>query len=96
MIDRRKPMPVIRPISDLRNRFAAISKECHENGEPVFLTKNGQGDLVVMSIEEYERMEGRLELYIKLEEAERESQNSADSISHDEMMVRLRERLNAE
>ena len=89
-------MPVIRPISDLRNRFAAISKECHENGEPVFLTKNGQGDLVVMSIEEYERMEGRLELYVKLEEAERENQNSAESISHDEMMVRLRERLNAE
>lgn len=89
-------MPVIRPISDLRNRFAAISKECHENGEPVFLTKNGKGDLVVMSIEEYERMQGRLELYVKLEEAERESRKSADSISHDEMMVRLRERLNAE
>ena len=88
-------MPVIRPISDLRNRFAAISKECHENGEPVFLTKNGQGDLVVMSIEEYERLQGRLELYVKLEEAEGESKNSADSISHDEMMFRLRERLNA-
>lgn len=44
-------MPVIRPISDLRNRFAAISKECHENGEPIFLTKNGQGDLVIMSID---------------------------------------------
>ena len=88
-------MPVIRPISDLRNRFTAISKECHENGEPVFLTKNGQGDLVVMSIDEYERMQGRLELYAKLEEAETESRNSADSVSHDEMMARLRERLNA-
>ena len=89
-------MPVIRPISDLRNKFATISKECHENGEPVFLTKNGQGDLVVMSIDEYERMQGRLELYAKLEEAEAESRNNADSVNHDEMMAQLRERLNAE
>lgn len=88
-------MPVIRPISDLRNRFTAISKECHENGEPVFLTKNGQGDLVVMSIEEYEKMQGRLELYAKLEEAEAESRGSADSLGHAEMMSRLRERLDA-
>ena len=89
-------MPIIRPISDLRNKFAAISKECHENGEPVFLTKNGQGDLVVMSIDEYESILGRLELYAKLEEAEAESRNNADSVSHDEMMARLRKRLNAE
>ena len=92
----RKPMPVIRPISDLRNKFAAISKECHKNGGPVFLTKNGQGDLVVMSIEEYERIQGRLELYAKLEEAEAESRNNTDSLDHAEMMARLRERLNAD
>ncbi|MCK5007973.1 MAG: type II toxin-antitoxin system Phd/YefM family antitoxin [Spirochaetia bacterium] len=88
-------MPVIKPISDLRNNFAAISAECHEKGEPVFLTKNGQGDLVVMSIEEYEKIQGRLELYAKLEEAEAESRNDADSLSHAEMMVRMRESLNA-
>ena len=89
-------MPVIRPISDLRNRFSAISKECHENGEPVFLTKNGQGDLVVMSIEAYERMQGRLELYAKLEEAKAHSRSSTESVGHAEMISRLRERLNAE
>ena len=66
------------------------------NGEPVFLTKNGQGDLVVMSIEADERTQGRLELYAKLEEAEAKSRNNADSVSHDEIMARLRERLNAE
>jgi PHD/YefM family antitoxin component YafN of YafNO toxin-antitoxin module len=75
---------------------SAISKECHENGEPVFLTKNGRGDLVVMSIEEYERKQGRLELNAKLEEAEAESRSSAESLGHDEMLARLRERLNAE
>ena len=88
-------MPVIKPISDLRNNFAAISKECHENGEPIFLTKNGQGDLVVMSIEEYEKIQGRRELYAKLEEAEAESRKDAESLSHAEMMAMLRERLNA-
>lgn len=88
-------MPVIKPISDLRNNFAAISAECHENGEPVFLTKNGQGDLVVMSIEEYEKIQGRLELYSKLEEAEAESRTGAESVSHTEIMAKMRERLNA-
>ncbi len=44
----------IRPVSDLRNNFADISKIVHETAEPVFLTKNGYGDMVVMSIEAYE------------------------------------------
>jgi prevent-host-death family protein len=95
MIRREMRMPVIRPISDLRNKFTAISKECHESAEPVFLTKNGQGDLVVMSIEEYEKLLGRLEIYSKLEEAEAESRDAADSLTHSEMMARLRKRLNA-
>ena len=46
-------MPHIRPVSDLRNNFAEISKIVHETSEPVFLTKNGYGDMVVMSIEAY-------------------------------------------
>ena len=47
-------MNMIRPVSDLRNNFAEISKTVHETAQPVFLTKNGYGDLVVMSIEAYE------------------------------------------
>ena len=43
-------MPRIRPVSDLRNNFADISRMVHETSEPVFLTKNGYGDMVVMSI----------------------------------------------
>lgn len=88
-------MPIVRPISDLRNKFTAISKECHENAEPVFLTKNGRGDMVVMSIEEYEKLQGRLELYAQLEEAEAESRNNTESISHADMMAKLHKRLNA-
>lgn len=50
-------MPQIRPVSDLRNNFAEISRIVHETQEPVFLTKNGYGDMVVMSIEQYERIQ---------------------------------------
>jgi prevent-host-death family protein len=50
-------MPQIRPISDLRNNFAEISRIVHEEGEPVYLTKNGYGDIVVMSIEQYEKLQ---------------------------------------
>ena len=48
-------MPKIRPITDLRNTNE-ISEICHSQSEPVFITKNGYGDLVIMSIETYERM----------------------------------------
>lgn len=49
-------MPQIRPISDLRNNFADISRLVHDSEEPVFLTKNGYGDMVVMSVELYEKL----------------------------------------
>ena len=49
-------MPQIRPISDLRNNFADISRTVHDSEEPVFLTKNGYGDMVVMSVELYEKL----------------------------------------
>lgn len=61
-------MPSIRPSSDLRNKYGEISEFCHKNGEPVYITKNGQGDLAVMSIETYEKLVGRFELFKLLEE----------------------------
>lgn len=63
-------MPSIRSISDLRNKAHEISRECHESGDPVFITKNGQSDLVVQSQAAYERDQARLELYRLLDEAE--------------------------
>ena len=65
-------MPNIRPISDLRNNANEISQFCHSEREPVFITKNGTGDMVVMSIELYERQQALIELYSKLSEAEAE------------------------
>lgn len=61
-------MPVIRPSSDLRNNYNDISKFCHQYNEPVYITKNGQGDLAVMSIETFERLVGKFELYKLLDE----------------------------
>ena len=46
-------MKMIRPVSDLRNNFADISKTVHETAKPVFLTKNGYGDMVVLSLEAF-------------------------------------------
>lgn len=61
-------MPNIRPSSDLRNRYNEISAFCHQYGEPVYITKNGTGDLAVLSIEAYERLAGRFELYNLIEQ----------------------------
>ena len=63
-------MPVIKPISDLRNRATELSRLCHDTGEPVFLTRNGEGDMVLMSVAAYDRLQARLELYRMLDEAE--------------------------
>jgi prevent-host-death family protein len=63
-------VPVIKPISDLRNKAKALSKICHESGEPIYITKNGEGDLVLMSLAAYEQMRAQLDLYRMLEEAE--------------------------
>lgn len=61
-------MPNIKSSTDLRNNYNEISAFCRESREPVFITKNGQGDLVVMSIETYEMLTGKLELYQLLDE----------------------------
>ena len=59
-------MPVIKPISDLRNKANEISEIAHHNDEPIFITKNGEGDLVVMSMAHYSKLQKKLDLYSKL------------------------------
>ena len=61
-------MPNIRSSTDLRNGYNEISAFCRESREPIFITKNGQGDLAVMSIEIFEQLNGKLELYRLLDE----------------------------
>ena len=87
-------MPIIRPVSDLRNNFAKISEICHQEGEPVFLTKNGRGDMVVMSQALFEKQKALIELYQKLAEAENESKSNAPKKSHEKLMAEMRAKLN--
>lgn len=68
-------MPTIRPSADLRNSYNEISQFCHDYSEPVFITKNGKGDLAVMSIEVYEQLKGKMELYNLLEQGLNDEKN---------------------
>jgi prevent-host-death family protein len=67
----RSPLAsTIRPITDLRNKSQDIARICRQTGEPVFITKNGEGVLVVMSMAAWERDRARMDLYALLGEAE--------------------------
>jgi len=88
-------MPHIRPVSDLRNNFTAISTLVHETAEPVYLTKNGYGDMVVMSIEAYEQKLFESVLFLKLKEAELEANSTKKRFSHDEVFSDLRATVNS-
>lgn len=85
-------MPKIRPITDLRNRSQEIARLCRDSGEPVYITKNGEEELVVMSVAAYERDQARLELYGLLEEAESDVRAGDRGIGIREMRRRLRGR----
>ncbi|WP_314586351.1 type II toxin-antitoxin system prevent-host-death family antitoxin [Paenibacillus terrigena] len=90
-------MPIIKPISDLRNNFNYISEVCHSEGEPVFITKNGHEDLVVMSHALYEKQQAVIELYQKLAIAEKESSDPmVKRIAHSDLMNKLRSRINGD
>ena len=59
-------MPLIKPISDLRNKANEISQMAHRSDEPIFITKNGEGDMVVMSMAHYGKLQMKLDLFGKL------------------------------
>ena len=88
-------MPSIRPVSDLRNHFAEITKEVQESREPVFLTKNGVGSIVVMSMDCYEENRYESMVYDKLREAEIQAASTTERISHDALMAKARQTIAA-
>ncbi len=83
----------IKPVSDLRNKFTDIEKAV-QSGEPVFLTKNGYGTMVVMSIDTYSRLTDSFEH--ALDAADRAAEMNMHRMSHDEVFQRLRSNLHAE
>lgn len=81
----------IRPVSDLRNKFPEIESVVN-GGQPVYLTKNGYGTMVVMSLEHYSQLTENIEA--KLDEADKEAAESSVRLSHDELFGNVRRRLN--
>lgn len=81
----------IRPVSDLRNKFKEI-EETVKSGEPVYLTKNGYGSMVVISLEQYAALTDEVEL--KLDEADKAAAADSVRITEDEVFSRVRQRIN--
>lgn len=81
----------IRPVSDLRNKFTDIENAVG-SGEPVFLTKNGYGTMVVLSLDAYSRLTDGVES--ALDEADRAAQEDSRRYTHEEVFGNLRRRIN--
>ena len=80
---------IIKPSTALRNDYGRISDLAHEEAEPIYITKNGEGDLVVMSIEAFEQREEALKLRAKLEAADTARLTGAPSYTLEESRKRL-------
>jgi len=81
----------IRPVSDLRNKYPEI-EQLVLGGEEVYLTKNGYGSMVVMSIEQYSKLKDTLEM--KLDEADYLAEVSSERLAHEDVFSKLRGRVN--
>ena len=84
----------IKPSTSLRNEYNDISMYCKETNEPVYLTKNGEGDLVVMSIEAYTHREKMLDLREKLLEAEISMASGNKTYTLEEVSKKLEDIIN--
>ena len=82
----------IRPVSDLRNKFTEIERVVSD-GSPVFLTKNGYGSMVVLSLEAYCRLTDSIEA--DLFQADYEAEHDARRLSHEEVFDSIREKIHA-
>ncbi len=80
----------IRPVSDLRNHYTDVEKQVMESG-PVFLTKNGYGSMVVMSLEQFEHVNGSIEA--ALDAADRQAATTSQRYTHDEVFGSIRKGL---
>ena len=88
-------MPNIRPLTDLRNNTTDIAELAHSEREPVFITRNGYADLVVMSIDAYEHGMARLEVYDKLASSQAEVESGKPLQSLDEVFAKYRAKYGA-
>lgn len=84
-------MPTIRPMADLRDT-GKISELCYQKDEPIFITKNGSGHLVVMSMDTYEKRMGLLDVYRKLGDAEKQLAEGVPLLTGNEVFSKLRKK----
>ena len=84
---------LIKASTALRNDYPSISNLAHQTGEPIYITKNGEGDLVIMSIDTFEKRERLLKLRLKILKAEEERLSGANTMSVADARKRLRERI---
>ena len=85
---------IIKASAVLRNDYTSISNMAKETKEPIYITKNGEGDLVLMSIEAFEKREQILQLRAKVLQAEQERIDGAETLSVSQARKRLGERVN--
>lgn len=85
---------IIKASAALRNDYASISNMAKETKEPIYITKNGEGDLVLMSIEAFEKREQMFQLRAKILQAEQERIDGAETLNTEQVRKRLRERIN--
>lgn len=86
-------MPIIKPISDLRNKANEISDLAHTLNEPIFITKNGEGDMVVMSMSRYAQLQLKLDLFGKLAAAQNQIASGDKGRTLKQVMTDIRKRL---
>lgn len=84
---------IIKPSAALRNEYTQISQLARESKEPIYITKNGEGDMVLMSLDAFEKREQILELRYRILQAEQERINGEQTLSIEEAKTRLKERL---
>ena len=87
-------MMTIKPVSDLRNHYPEVERTVHETGQPVFLTKNGYGSMVLMSLEQYSNLVDSVES--KLDEADRQAAATDARLTHEEVFDSLRKHIHGE
>lgn len=86
-------MPIIKPISDLRNKANKISELAHKSDEPIFITRNGVGDMVVMSMAQYSKIQLKLDLFSKLAVAQAQRAKGDKGRSLSAVMKDIRRRI---